>query len=43
MTVPRVSLPGRGYDRGARIRFADALIERLRAQPGVADVAIGSD
>jgi putative ABC transport system permease protein len=39
----RLALPARDYTSEARIQFAGALADRLRALPGISDVAIGSN
>jgi len=39
----RLALPARDYTSEARIQFANALADRLRALPGISDVAIGSN
>ncbi len=39
----RLYLPPGEYGRPARVRFVDALVERVHALPGAADVAVGFD
>ena len=39
----RITLPRDRYEGDARVAFADQLLERLHALPGVSDVALGSD
>jgi predicted permease len=39
----RISLPERDYSPPARTRFATALVERVRALPGVVAVTLGSE
>jgi predicted permease len=43
VVVGRVMLIGDAYDRPGRLRFVDAVTERLGREPGVAAVAVGSD
>ena len=39
----RITLPRDRYDGDARLAFADQLLERMRALPGVTEAALGSD
>jgi predicted permease len=39
----RITLPRDRYETDARLAFADELLERMRALPGVSDAALGSD